>query len=367
VAGFVSDAQVDVNALPEAVLLLPERSAPWWLAVSLLIYGYAALGRAEEGIPFVQLVLTTPPGNDLVGPYGWGVTTTTVGLAVMGEGAMIGGYLSQFAGVGLDDPRCDPEFAACLALSRGLEGLWVRQAWSPETARELTQQGLTVAQATGAAIAEISGILFTGLAWDALGQDVRAVDLLTRSIEAGTKSLTGVYGRLYLARRNIRAGRSGDAEETLRGLLEYPEATISSAARALLSEAHLRQARPDLALQAAREAVGGPRGFFQNWGSAALARAHLAVGDAEAAVKATEFALAEGSSSLVEVDADLLTSQALALRALGADQAARGTALRVRSLVLDVAATIRDADLRRSFLEVQENARAVALVEEWAK
>jgi hypothetical protein len=361
-AAFVAHAEVDVDALSEAVTLLPERTAPWWLTVSLLIYGYATLGRAQDGLPFVQLMLATPPGEDLVGPYGWGVATTTVGLTVMGQGDMISAYLSQFADVGLDDPRCDPEFAACLSLSRGLERLWVRGTWNPEASLELTQRGLAVARATGAAIAEVSGVLFTGLAWDALGQHGRAVEQLTKSIEAGSGSLTGVYGRLYLERRRIRTAGSSDTNATLRELLEYPEATIRSAARALLAEAYLGDGRPDLALPFALEAVAGAPGFFQNWGAAALARAYLGVGDAEAALRVLRAALAEGSSSLVEVDADLLTSECLALRALGDAPGAQDAATRARSLVTGVAARICDSSLRASFLTVTENARALAMV-----
>lgn len=361
-AAFVAHAEVDVDALSEAVTLLPERTAPWWLTVSLLIYGYATLGRAHDGLPFVQLMLATPPGEDLVGPYGWGVATTTVGLTVMGQGSMISAYLSQFAAVGLDDPRCDPEFAACLSLSRGLELLWVRGTWNPEASLELTQRGLAIARATGAAIAEVSGVLFTGLAWDALGQHGRAVEQLTKSIEVGSASLTGVYGRLYLERRRIRTAGSSDTNATLRELLEYPEATIRSAARALLAEACLGDGRPDLALPLALTAVEGAPGFFQNWGAAALARAYLGVGDAEAALRVLRAALAEGSSSLAEVDADLLTSECLALRALGDLPGAQDAATRARSLVTGVAGRICDSSLRASFLAVAENARALALV-----
>ncbi len=211
--------------------------------------------------------------------------------------------------------------------------------------------------------------------------EIGAYDLATRALrdalahgERLALSNSVPVARAQLARALARSGDNPQAialeREAVDGLAAQGNQRLSGVARGYLAGMLLDAGDLDAAQDEARAAVtilaGAPALLCS--ALATLARVHLAAGGVEAALEHTERAmeiLARIGDSAVG-ESSIRLSRVEALRAAGRDAEANQALAEARARVDARAALLADAELRRQFLAMRENARLIAMATELA-
>lgn len=197
-----------------------------------------------------------------------------------------------------------------------------------------------------------------------LGLYARADAAAAHSIAVARRADTEMidrYSRGQLALAQLRSGRVSQAIATIASIRD-PTTIQAQFSNAYLADAHYRSGDLARAHAAATAAIAGPSPNFGSIGAAVLARVLLAQGEAaECARGSVDFPGAPASAI-----ADLWTSRALALRALGREAEAAETASKARRIILDASERMQDPEIRRSFLtNVDECVRTLATAREF--
>lgn len=218
----------------------------------------------------------------------------------------------------------------------------------------------------GAVIGESLALFLEACAASFCGLFPRAEAAAKRSIllarRAGAE-VTHRYASLWLAFVLTRSGRADDAVRCLESLTDQLDPAQAQWRHTFLADAYRRQGALTNALSEARTATAGLLPTTTAFTLPILARVHLDLGQPE---ECREVAELPRSTVQPAYAADLLTSKALALRALGRDEEAAQSLATAREIVLDAARDFENPDLRSAFLtNVDENPRTLALAQKW--
>jgi tetratricopeptide (TPR) repeat protein len=362
--------KTDIRGLADALALLPKGSPYWWLALSLLIFGSVALGKADDARPYLQLALETPPGPELTGMYGAAMQALAAAMVLAGRPEAAWPLIDRFEHVSPGDADCDLLFVAWLNLARCQLAATspVRGSWQLERALRWGRAAEAMMRSAGSASGHVTALFYLGNASRIVGQYAEAEQALREGVELATRSgnaLLRQYSQLILGLVSIRLHKLGEAREVLAQLVSSPDPNITHGAQAVLAEVAFSAGDFALARREAAEAALGPASPYRRMACSTLARTHLAQCEPEAALAAAQQALQQGAAANPEFEADLLATHAEALLALGRRDEARQTLQRAESFVATVAAQIEDASLRACFLrELGGIARVSALAEE---
>jgi tetratricopeptide (TPR) repeat protein len=361
--------QPDLEVLREALGLLPEGSADWWLGLSLLILAASTVGQPERASEYVRLVTEAPPTSELSGPFGQGLQTLVGGLVLLGRGPLASSILERTGKAMPVEGRTDPVFEAFLNSARcamasvaPLEG-----AWRLEYAFRGGIRCVEWLRRLGATCAESMALNYFAVAATHLGryEEARSACLEAIAVAERTKSgLNQEWARLFLAKAYVRLGEPDAALATIALLASSTDRTVLQMLPVIAAEARFRKQHLAAAIDEARQAFAGPSPRLRRLAGSILARAELACGRSREALSTVETALSQPTSGGLESDVDLLTVRAEARLASGDFEGAAASAKEARSFVLSIAETVEDAELRRSFVEnVEPCARALALAD----
>lgn len=365
---LVSRSQPCLPILREAIRLVPAGSTMWWTALGAAIFEAATVGGPEQTAEFVQLALATPPGDELTGPYGLAIIGVVAGLIFIGQAEMASAVLTPFAGIKANDPRGDPVFFAWLDAARSIEASYgVRDGhWRIELAIRLAEKSAQAMAAYGNMSGESLGLMFEITALVVTGLPSRAEAAAQRAILLAKQTgyeLMRRWAQLWLAFVWIRTSCLDEAVAVLESLDSTLDPVQEQVRQTLLADTHLRQGSPGTALSWARAACASASGPQTAWAASVLARAHLDLAQHEECLRVAE---TSWPPTYPVYTGDLLTSKALALRALGRDEEARAALANARDVVLGVSRDIEDPEMRHAFLtNVDECVRTLGLAREW--
>jgi eukaryotic-like serine/threonine-protein kinase len=362
VAAFRTRA--DNASLEEALRLLPVSSPHWWLAVSTLIFSAMSSGQPAQAQPFIQLALTTEPGEQLTGSYGAALQAMCTGMVIVGHPELAATFLERYRDASADDARCDPMFVAWLELARCQLATTCMQhgQWELERALFSARAAVTTMRTLGSASGLATALFYLGYASRIVGLYQEAGLALEESIVCAERSglrLIEQYAKLILVLVRLHNGAFGDAFHSLAKLTESSDATIAHGAQTMLAEARYRSGDLVSARSGAEAALHGPSVPYRRVAFSTLARAQLGLGEPREALTTVEQALASPAAATPEYTVDLLTTRArvaLALGDKGGAEQARESAL---GLIDSVALRISDPAVRSAFQEhVEANRRA---------
>jgi eukaryotic-like serine/threonine-protein kinase len=362
----------DLEGIREALDLLAFGSAPWWLGVSVLIFGACMRGQPEKAGPYVTLASEAPFASDQDLPFGQGMVTLVGGLVLLGKGDVAGRILDRAELAASTQPRRDPVFEAFLASARcalvavaPLDG-----RWRLEEAFHGGKRAATALGALGAAHGESVALYYFSVAAMHLGRYEDARDATLRSAELTRRAASGIaeeWPLLFLAKAYVRLGKLDEALATLQPLSTSPDFTSRQMRPVLVAEALLRKGDYATAAKEVGEACTGVSLRLRRLAACVLASAELRQGEPERALATVGKALELPTSNGLESDIELYTLRAEALRACKRVQESVEAIAQARELVLGIAADIEDFELKRSFLEnVEPCARALRLYERWS-
>jgi tetratricopeptide (TPR) repeat protein len=360
--------QPDVVAVREALRLLPEGGAPWWLGLSLLILGASAAGRPDQAEELVRVATAARPSRDRSGPYGQGLLTLVGGLVLLGQGKLASTILERAGNAPATEPS-DPIFDAFLTAARCAMAAVapIGGTWQLEYAYREGRRSVDALRALGASCAESMLLNYVSIAATHLGRHEEAREACVSAIALAERTSSGFsqdWARVFLAKAYVRTNQPQESLHTLERLHDSPDRNATQMLPVIAAEARLRMNELERAMREAGVAFEGPSPRIRRLAGSILARAQLAAGRAADALATVESALAQPTSGGLESDVDLLTVRAEALLATGGPENARAAAIEARAFVLTIAESIDDPELRRSFMEgVEPCARALALAE----
>jgi tetratricopeptide (TPR) repeat protein/predicted Ser/Thr protein kinase len=361
--------KTDIRGLADALALLPKGSPYWWLALSLLIFGSVALGKADDARPYLQLALETPPGPELTGMYGAAMQALAAAMVLAGRPEAAWPLIDRFEHQGPGDPERDLLFSAWLNLARCQLAVTspVRGTWQLERALHWGRAAEATMRSAGSTSGLVTALFYLGNASRIVGLYAEAELALREGVELATRSgsaLLRQYSQLILGLVLIRLHKGSEARDVLLQLQSSPDPNLVHGMQALLAEAAFCDGDFALARREAGEAALGPASPYRRMACCTLARTQLGLHEPAAALEAAQRALQEGAAANPEFEADLLATRAEALWALGQHAEARETLQRADSFVGTVAQQIEDPALRACFLrELGSTARVNALSE----
>jgi tetratricopeptide (TPR) repeat protein len=356
----------DLPGLREALALLPQGSAPWWLAIALLTLGESAAGRPQEAAAYVHAALQAPASEEYAGSFGQALLILVGALVLLGRGELCATLIAR-AQAAPESALSDPIYDAFLTAARCALASVAQIAgrWQLEYA---FRTGGAVAQkmhAAGAACGEAMTLSYFAVAATHLGRYEEAEEACRRAValaEHVGSGLTRDWAKVFLAKAQVRIGKHQEAAATLSELYTSGDENLRQMLPAISGEALYRQGRYAQAIADAERTVAGASPRLRRMAGCLRARAELALGRPEQALAAVEDALREQTSTGLDSEIDLFTVCAEARAALGDLAGARAALAQARALIAAVAQQIEDAALRQSFLErVEPCARAVQL------
>ena len=365
--------QVELGVLRDALQLLPEGSAPWWLGLSLLILGASASGRIEQASEYVRIATDAPQAAEHAGPFGQGLLTLVGGLVLLGRGALASTIVERAANASKELEQLDPVFDAFLTAARCAMASVAPFAgqWRLEYAFTEGQRAVESLRALGALCAESTALNYFSVAATHLGRYAEARDACLASVALAQRTSSGLnqeWARVFLAKAYVRLGQPDEALSTIEFLRSSPDHNVLQMLPVIAAEARFWKGELDSAMDEARLAFGGLSPRIRRLAGSVLARAELAAGRTRQALSTVESALSQPTSSGLESDIELLTVRAEARLAAGDEGGARAAAEEARTLVLSIADSIEDPGLRASFeRDVEPCARALALSERLAR
>jgi serine/threonine protein kinase/tetratricopeptide (TPR) repeat protein len=358
--------KTELVGLGEALGSLPHGSAAWWLAVALLTLTRSAAGKTEEASTYVSLALTAPKTEDHAGAYGQALLVMVGALVLLGRGELCHTLIER-ARDATDSAQSDPVFAlflnaahCALASVAPLGG-----RWQLEYAYRQGDAGAQAMHVAGALCGEGMALNYLAVAATHLGRYQEAADACRRALALANhvgSELSVEWAKVFLAKAQVRLGKADEALATLSTLYASKNKNLLQMLPAIAGEALYRQGRYEEAIADAEIAVTGGSPRLRRMVGCIRARALLALGRAAPALAAIEEALREQTSTGLDSEIELFTVRAEALAASADRAGARAAIEKARAIVTDVASSIDDPALKRSFLEdVDACRRALAL------
>jgi tetratricopeptide (TPR) repeat protein len=362
--------RTDPERLREAISLLPQASAHWWLGIATSIFSASSTGDAQVAEPFLELAMTSDPGNDRTGFRGLALQSLASGTILMGRPDIGWSLLECFEHKGLDDSSCDPLFTARLQIARSHLAVYsqIEGKWQLQVALDWARESTAVLDAAGSASGEMTANFILGCAWLFIGVYHQAESTLRKSRGHAKEKgnlLVEHYSQLVLAWAILRLDRVDEALALLRPLAGSWDPNIVHGARAVEAEACFQAGRVEDALRQGLTATSGPAVPYRRMAWTTVARAQLALDDPTGALESVASAANDGNASAnLEFEVDLRVTEARALLQLGRVTQARAVLSAAEALLRDVAAGISDRELRHAFLyEVRAHAQLDALVQ----
>jgi tetratricopeptide (TPR) repeat protein len=359
--------RADVAVVKDALQLLPEGSAEWWLGLSLLILAASVSGRIELSSDYVRIATDAPQATEHAGPFGEGLLTLVGGLVLLGRGALASTIVERAANAAKELERIDPVFEAYLTAARCAMASVAPFAghWRLEYAFTEGKRSVESLRTLGARCAESTALNYFAVAATHLGRYDEAREACLASIGIAQRTSGGLnpeWAHVFLAKTYVRLGQPDEALAALEALRASADQNVLQMLPVVVAEAQLWKSELGASMEAARLAFGGPSPRIRRLAGAVLARAELAAGAPERALATVEAALAQPTSSGLESDIDLLTVRAEARLGAGDEAGAREAAAEAQNLIQSISGSIEDVELRRSFEHaVEPCARALAL------
>ncbi|MET0341910.1 MAG: hypothetical protein ABW252_12970, partial [Polyangiales bacterium] len=351
-------ARRDFELPREALSLLPRASAPWWLALSIHVFGSSLLGQPDLAEPYLEIALGTSPGVELSAAYGQAIQTLAVGSSLVGRPA-IGWALVRHCEQTPHDAEAllDPAFLAWLHLTKCVLSCNARDErgrWALGDATHYGRASVEAMRVLGSRLGEATALFHFGNALWIAGGYAQASGTLQESLSVAKETgylLVEQHASLLLAVGALRGGARADAEATLHALARVHNSQIAHGAETVLADACFRDGRIDEALARARACVAGPSLLYRRMAQSILARAHLARGEPDDALEAVARAFADGGpAAFPHLALDLLGSRARAHQGRGDHQEAARTVQAALAQREETARTLKDPELRRGFV-----------------
>ncbi|HYO95060.1 MAG TPA: AAA family ATPase, partial [Polyangiaceae bacterium] len=358
--------EYDQELTREALELLPVGTPLWWLALGVLVFGACILDKHAEAAPYVALAATAPftRGRDV--PLGQGLVTLVGGLVLLGKPSVAESVLER-ARRSADDTQPDPVFEALLSGAQcALEAVApVGGRWQLERALLGGRRCAAELGALGALHGQSVVLYYTGVAAMHLGcyEEARRACLHSCELVQRVGLRAGdAWPHLFLAKAYLRLGQPHEAIRAVEPIRDSRDANVRQMLPILLGEAQLRLGNPRAAEAEVLAAFSGKSPRLQRLAACVLSRAQLSGGRPTEALQTIQVALATPSSNGLESEVELLTLHTECLLACDRPAEAQMASARARAMVLELAASIADPELRRSFLEnVEPCARALTL------
>jgi len=365
--GATFRGQPETESLAEAIALLPQATPYWWLALSALMFGAMSLGRRDEALRYLQLAMATPPGAELIGPYGAALQAMAAGMVLAGRTDWAWAVLDRFEHLESGDLSCDPLFVAWLDLARCqlATASPLRGAWQLERALEWGRSAAQGMRTIGSAHGRATACFYLGYTSRVLGLYDEAASALSESLEHAESSgskLIDSYSTLILTLVKLRRGAHEEAFRLLASLADSADPSVLQGVEAVRAEVHYRKGALAEARAAALTALEGPSAPYRRVAYCTLSRTELACGDPALALATATRGLADEGAATPEYEVDLLATQVEAQLALGQSEAASAALSRARALIDSVSAGIESEALREAFLtNIDAHARVIAL------
>jgi tetratricopeptide (TPR) repeat protein len=353
----------------EALSLLPRASAPWWLALSLHVFGSSILGTQEVAEPYLQLALSTSPGTEITGAYGHALQVLAAGAALLGRSEIGWALVRHFEEDAAPHvAETDPVYFAWFDLAKCIlaaNSLMKGGHWALGESLRWGESSVTAMRKLGSGSGEAAALFHLGNAYWLAGNFARALTLLRPARELARETgnrLVEEHAQLLLAVGTMRDGAPGEAFDTLTALAASTNLQLSHAATTVLADSYYRGGQYQEAIARAEHAARGCSLLYRRTARGILARAFLATGRHVEALAATERAFAEGGiHAFPHLTVDLLGSRARAQLETGQTADAEHTVSQACRFRDSVASGIHDEESRLAF---QRRGRANRVVTE---
>ena len=357
VRSYAATWKCDPELPGEALSLLPRASAPWWLALSLHVFGSSLLGRQEAAEPYLELALTTSPNTELTSAYGHAVHVLSAGAALLGRSSIGWALVRHFEHASAtQDSEPDPaglawfNLAKCILASNSLvDG----GQWALGQALSWGDTSIEAMRVLGSASGEAAALFHVGNAYWLAGNFTHALGLLQQAKKLAHQTgnlLVEEHADLLLAVAAMRDGSRSSALDALTALASSTNLQLSHAAATILADCYCRDGQYEQAIERAQQSSKGCSLMYRRSAYGIMARALLARADFTGALAATDRAFEQGGElSFPHLTVDLWGSRARAL--LGCDARLEATRLveRASSFRDAVAQAIQDPESRRAF------------------
>jgi tetratricopeptide (TPR) repeat protein len=358
------------EAMREAMDLLPRGGARWFQAASVVTYAAATTGEAGLALRVVDetLALETEPAP--TGPYAEAMHRMINGLRAFGQYDLATELLRRFERAGATSQAQDPVFAGYLHLTRVIELLSREDL---QGALENAQRALAFVQSAGDAIGCALATYTLGHVEFQIGDFAAAEARALEAIEAARRAgapLVEVWARIERAGALVHSGRAAEGLAIAKPLLETFDRL---SAQSIVADAELRLGDIDAAERNARAVLDGAREthaipWIPILAAAVLARVAIDLGQAREALRLVEEGMVapmrEAKMTAPRLGSLLRLLEAEATHALD-PSAARALIAQARVRIERLAASLEDPRRRQAFLSTEENARTLALAQEW--
>jgi hypothetical protein len=348
----------------EALSLLPRASAPWWLALSLHVFGCSLLGTPQLAEPYLHLALTTSPDTELSSAYGQSIQVLAAGAALLGQANIGWALVQHFENASTPrsrfpmprEVRADPAFFAWFNLSKcvlATNSLMDGTTWALGKALVWGRASIEAMRVLGSGSGEAAALFHLGNAYWLAGDFARSLTLLQQGRQLAKQTgnlLVEEHADLLLAVAALRDGSRADALATLTNLANSANLQLSHAAATVLADTFFRAGHVAEAIARAQQAARGSSLMYRRAARGTLARAYLAESAFAEALAATDMAFSDGSpEAFPHLTVDLLNSRAQALLGCGLHDEAVHTVERASRFRAEVADGIDEAESRDAF------------------
>ena len=361
----------NLDASREALRLLSEGTASWWLGLAVFVFDASVCGQPAEAIPYLDRAKTAPCPAQPDLALAQGLLTLVAGCVLMGKAETAGAILSRAERSPALSER-DAVLDAFIATARcGLASMApIDGQWRLESAFHGGRRCAEALGRYGATDGECTALNYFAVAAMHLGFYEEARDASRRALEASQRTSfrnTEEWARLFMAKAHLRLGEVQQALAAVEPLGGSVDWNVGQMLPVIVGEARLVQGDFAGAEEAVSGAFSGQSPRLQRLAACVLAKSQLKQGDGVRALETIERTLATRTSNGLESDIDLLTLRAEARFACGDATGARVAIAEARALIDRIAAGIDDALLQTSFVtRVEPCARAIGLCDAWA-
>lgn len=352
----------------DAVDALTVGSAQWWLGLAVMVWAACMAGQSEAVAPYIALAREAPFILDANIPQGQALLALVGGLVLLGKSAVAQDILVRAREGTGDAPRDQVFEAFCSAAQAALEAVApIDGRWYLERSLEESRRCAAELGALGAFHGQSIALCYVAVGAMHLGLYAEARDACLESCRLARKASTKIrdpWPYLFLGKAYLRLGQPDDALQAIAPLSSSEDSTARQMVPILVGEALLLQGRLHEAEEQVTPAFTGASPRLQRLAACVLARAQLARGETNSALRTIELALEARTASGLESGLDLMNLKAECLLACGQLEPAKRVVARTYDLVLKLAQDITSPELRQSFLSnLEPCARALQLYE----
>jgi tetratricopeptide (TPR) repeat protein len=350
---YLGDMVACLGRARSALELLPPGSADWLQATANLVVASLHVGDPAGIVEVLQATSALQTEPEPTGAHGFVGFSLVMSLLNVGQQELGLAVFDRLLGVAARAaPPVDPTFDGYVALSHLIVDILTRGDLGDAIRR--SHVALDLMGDSGDSLAAFVSRQYAGWVRIEVGDFEHAIELETPLLTAsgGTMKLAREWGTVWTGKALAQLGRSAPAVDLLAPLAATASPAVADSARAFLAEGHLVAGAVDDAAREARKVVEesmmrSPRTV----GLSILARIELAAGrPREALAHADRGIAAFAGSQAARLELSTLhLARVDALRALGDDAAATAALEEARARVERIAATLDDAELRRTY------------------